>query len=103
VSNAVVAVTSVCLWGRLGCRVGRVFGGVGVGGAMSGKLCLCWLCNKKLVPGFVEINFNGSTLRVHKVCRVDAENLVFRKRLTFAGESIEPAARRKQEFYEVNR
>lgn len=47
---------------------------------------LCWLCNKKLSESHHVIEFNGNKIRVHKTCREDAENLLFKNKVTFRGE-----------------
>lgn len=47
---------------------------------------LCWQCNKKLLATHAEIEFNGSVIKVHKTCKKDAENLLFRNNPTFQGE-----------------
>jgi hypothetical protein len=50
---------------------------------------LCWQCNKKLYPGYVVIKFNESRILVHKACKEDAENLLFKNKVTFMGEEQE--------------
>ena len=53
------------------------------------KIRICWQCNKKLHKEFAQIQFNGSVLLVHKACKLDAENLLFKNKVTFQGEETE--------------
>ena len=50
---------------------------------------ICWQCSGRLEPGFVTIQFNGSSLKVHKTCKEDAENLLFKNKVTFQGREKE--------------
>jgi hypothetical protein len=52
------------------------------------KVKLCWHCNKRLVSSHAVIEFNGSHIAVHKACRKDAENIIFRNEITFRGEKL---------------
>lgn len=53
------------------------------------KKILCWQCGKKLEKTFAIVEFNGSQIRIHKTCQKDAENLLFKNKVTFQGEEID--------------